>query len=153
MFQGNRFTEEALSHPTSARIPISLAQRYGASFESAFRRYTERHVLSCGLIVYDKLTRDIEEADAQDSDYKIHYIITSPSFKRSYFSALEIKGGSVKGAELLKNQLWSFNDVTPSEFIVGRGPNEKPWHFESEIFSNGYKMFQFILPPKGTLQI
>jgi Zn-dependent peptidase ImmA (M78 family) len=149
LFQGNRFTEEALSLPTSARVPVQLAQKFGASFESAFRRYAERHMLPCALIVYDKLPRDLEDADPEDADYKIHYIIGSGPFKRNYFSGLEIKGGSVKGTELLKRTVgWNFNNIEESELVVGRGPNEQPWHFDTEIFSNGYKIFQFVLPPK-----
>jgi hypothetical protein len=27
------------------------------------------------------------------------------------------------------------------------------WHFETEIFSNDYKIFQFVPPPKAALKI
>lgn len=154
LFQGSRFTEEALSAPTSVRTPIDLAPRYGASFESAFRRYTERHVIPCALIVFDKVARELDDGEPEDAEYKIHYTITSPSFRKNYFSALQVKDGStVKGTELLKKKVWwAPQDVIEAEFSVARGGNEKPWHFHSEIFTNSYKVFQFVLPPKESLK-
>jgi Zn-dependent peptidase ImmA (M78 family) len=154
MFQGNRFTEESLSLPTSIRAPIQLSTNYDASLESAIRRYAERHVLPCAVIVYDKIPKEFDEGDAEESEYKIHYTISSLPFRRKYFAGLEIKGGSVKGSELLRRgHGWRFNDITEAELIVGRGEGEKPWHFETEVFSNSYKIFQFLLPPKETLQL
>lgn len=153
VFQGNRFTEESLSLSTSVRAPIMLANNYDASLESAIRRYTERHVLPCAVIVYDKIPKEFDEADPDDAEYKIHYTITSVPFRRSYFSGLEIKGGTVKGTELLRRSTgWRFNDIAEAELTVGRG-NEEPWRFETEIFSNSYKIFQFLLPPKEALQL
>jgi Zn-dependent peptidase ImmA (M78 family) len=148
LFQGSRFTEEALSSTTSARVAIDLAPRYGASFESAIRRYVEKHVLPCAVVVYDKVKRESEEADIEDADYKIHYTITSPTFRKKYFSAIEIKGGTVSGNELSqKGKWWGVDDIAEQELIVGRG-EKSPWHFQTELFSNGYKVFQFVLPPK-----
>src|ERR1700733_1370893 len=38
LFQGYRFTDEALSFPSSVRTVTELAPKYGASYESAMRR-------------------------------------------------------------------------------------------------------------------
>jgi Zn-dependent peptidase ImmA (M78 family) len=106
LFQGNRFTEEALSSPTSVRTVTDLAPRYGASYESAMRRYTERHVLPCAVVVLDKAQKvhhDSEESEFDESEYNIHYTITSPAFRKKYFSELEIRGGG-----LLCRQIASF---------------------------------------------
>jgi len=147
LFQGNRFTEEALSSPTSVRTVTDLAPKYGASYESAMRRYTERHVLPCAVIVLEKAHHDSEEPEFDESEFKIHYTITSPPFRKKYFSALEIKGGTIKASELCgKARRWGVNDVVEHKMTVS------DWHFETEIFSNGYKIFQFILPPKATLK-
>lgn len=151
VFQGNRFTEEALSAPASVRTVTELAPKYGASYESAMRRYTERHVLPCAVVVLDKVLdkvhRDSEEPEFEDSDYKIHYTITSPSFRKKYFSALEIKGGTIKGSELCgRAKWWGVDDIVEQKLTV------RDWHFDTEVFSNGYKIFKFVLPPKTSLK-
>lgn len=148
LFQGNRFTEEALSLPSSVRTVTELAPKYGASYESAMRRYTERHVLPCAVVILDKVQRNADEFEFDDSEYKVHYTITSSSFRKRYFSALEIKGGgTIKGSELCgKARWWGVDDIVEHRMTVGE------WHFETEIFSNGYKIFQFILPPKAALK-
>lgn len=151
LFQGNRFTEEALGAPTSVRTVTDLAPRYGASYESALRRYTERHALPCAVIVFNKIQKETDEQEFEDTEYKIHYTITSPSFRKKYFSALEIKGGTIKGTELCHKGKWrGVDDVVEQELVVGHD-DKKPWRFESELFSNGYKVFQFVLPPKRSV--
>ena len=149
LFQGNRFTEEALSLPTSVRTVTELAPRYGASYESAIRRYTERHVLPCAVVVLDKVRRDADESEFEDSEYKIHYTITSSPFRKKYFSALEIPGGgTINGSELCGKTRWrGVDDVVEHRMTVGDS------HFDTEIFSNGYKIFQFVLPRKTALKI
>jgi Zn-dependent peptidase ImmA (M78 family) len=147
LFQGNRFTEEALSSPTSVRTVTDLAPKFGASYESAMRRYVERHVLPCAVVVLDKVHHDSEEQEFDESEYKIHYTITSPSFRKKYFSALQIKGGTIKGSELCgKSRWWGVDDIVEHKITVG------DWHFKTEIFSNGYKIFQFVLPHKAALK-
>jgi Zn-dependent peptidase ImmA (M78 family) len=142
LFQGNRFTDEALNAPTSVSTVTELAPKYGASYEAAIRRYTERHVLSCAVIVFDKSRKDVDEAEFDDSEYKIHYTVTSPSFRKKYFSAVEIRGGTIKGRELCQKSHWrGVDDVYEQPLVVGES------HFDTEIFSNGYKIFQFVLPP------
>jgi Zn-dependent peptidase ImmA (M78 family) len=153
LFQGNRFTEEALNAPTSVRTVIGLAPNYAASYESAMRRYTERHTLPCALIVFSKLPNDTEDAEFEDLEYKIHYTITSAPFRKQFFSAIEIKGGTVKGTDLLRrDKWWGLKDVVESELVVGR-PDNQSWHFNTEVFTNGYKIFQFVLPSKESLQV
>jgi len=143
VFQGNRFTEEAQDSPTSVATVTELAPKYGASYESAIRRYAERHVLSCAVIVFDKVHKDVEDAEFEDSEYRIHYTVTSPSFRKNYFSAVEIKGGTLKGRELCDKARWrGVDDVLEQPLTVGDS------HFDTEIFSNGYKVFQFVLPRK-----
>ena len=147
LFQGNRFTEEALSLPSSVRTVTDLAPKFGASYESAMRRYVERHALPCAVVVLDKVQQDAEEQEFDESEYKIHYTITSPSFRKKYFSALQIKGGTIKGSELCgKSRWWGVDDIVEHKMTVG------DWHFETEIFSNGYKIFQFVLPHKAALK-
>jgi Zn-dependent peptidase ImmA (M78 family) len=143
VFQGNRFTEEALDSPTSVATVTELAPKYGASYESAIRRYAERHVLPCAVIVFDKMHKNTEDAEFEDSEYRIHYTVTSPLFRKNYFSAVEIKGGTLKGHELCDKARWrGVDDVLEQSLVVGDS------QFDTEIFSNGYKVFQFVLPRK-----
>jgi Zn-dependent peptidase ImmA (M78 family) len=148
LFQGNRFTEEALSLPASVQTVTDMAPRYGASYESAMRRYTERHVLPCAVVVLDKVRRDSDELEFEDSEYKVHYTITSPLFRKRYFSALEIRdGATITGSELCGKTRWrGVDDIVEHRMTVGE------WRFDTEIFSNGYKIFQFVLPPKAALK-
>lgn len=147
LFQGNRFTEEALSSPTSVRTVIDLAPKFSASYESAIRRYVERHVLPCAVIVYDKAGQNQhEDAEIEDTEYKIHYTVTSPAFRQQFFSGLEIKSGTIRASELGQKQGWWGNQITQQALTVGRDKGSA-WHFETEIFNNGYKIFQFVSPP------
>lgn len=153
VFQGNRFTDEALSAPTSFRTVLEVAPRYGASYESAIRRYTERHALPCAVIVYDKADRHVEDPEFDDTEYKVHYMITSRLFRQHYFSGIEVGGGTLKGSELGQTGGWlKSSGIVEQEMSVERGKGGEPWRFETEIFTNGYKVFQFLLPPKDAVR-
>jgi hypothetical protein len=58
LFQGRHFTERTLSFDISLKPVTDIAPEYGASYEAAFRRYTEEHVVPCALIVYDKVAKN-----------------------------------------------------------------------------------------------
>jgi hypothetical protein len=65
----------------------------------------------------------------EDDDYRIHYTITSPAFRRLYFSAV-----------------YSVGRVVERELSVLNEGKEK-WAFETDVFSNGYKIFLFLRRP------
>jgi Zn-dependent peptidase ImmA (M78 family) len=145
LFQGNRFTEEALSAPTSARTVFELAPRYGASYESALRRYTERHVLPCALIVFDRVKQASDE-EIEEPEYHVQYTIASKPFRAAYFSGVETEG-STKRSELIESStVWGIDQITERELEVESSEKGK-WTFETEVFSNGYKIFQLIVRP------
>jgi len=144
LFQGSRFSEEALGSEISLETAIDLAPKYGASYEAAFRRYTERHVVPCALIVYDKLGRN-DESFVEDDQYQIQYTITSGTFRRLYFSG-QLTSDVCKASEIFKSSdFWKVGQLVVSHVVV-EGPSDK-WRFETEIFSNGYKIFQFLKRP------
>jgi Zn-dependent peptidase ImmA (M78 family) len=150
LFQGNRFTEEALGHPLSVRTAVDLAPKYDASFESALWRYTERHALPCALIVFDKANASSAEGmDDYEPEYKLQYTITSAPFRKEFFSGLQANEGTTPQSELLPVGHWGIKHVVEREIVVNGG--EKQWTFDTEVVSNGYKVFQFILPPKESL--
>jgi hypothetical protein len=52
-----------------------------------------------------------------------------------------------KGSELSGGaKLWGVDAVVKQKLTV------RDWHFDTEVFSNGYKIFKFVLPPKTSLK-
>jgi hypothetical protein len=146
LFQGKLFTEQCLSLDTSLKPIIGLAPRYGASYEAAFRRYAESHVLPCALIVYDKVARS-EESYVEDDGYRIQYTITSAPFRRLYFAGVQMSDESCEAAEVFgSNEFWTAGTVFEKELVIQSEGKDK-WRFETEVFSNGYKIFQFLKRP------
>jgi hypothetical protein len=140
LFQGNRFTDEALSLPVCLKTVLDLSPQFGASYEASLRRYTERHVTPCALIVYDKVARN-DESFVEDDEYRIQYTITSQPFKRLYFSG-QLTCDPCKASEIFKtDQRTKTGEIVQTEVIVEA--SEK-WRFTCEVFSNGYKIFQFL---------
>jgi Zn-dependent peptidase ImmA (M78 family) len=146
LFQGKHFTERTLSSDISLKAVIDIAPEYGASYEAAFRRYTEEHVVPCALIVYDKVAKN-EDGYVEDDDYRVHYTITSRPFRKLYFSGLRMTDETCKAAEIYGSEvLWSVGRMVEKELSVQCNEKDR-WHFETEIFSNGYKIFQFLRQP------
>ena len=144
LFQGNRFTEETLDLPLAFQTALDLAPRFGASFESSIRRYVERHVLPCAAIVYEK-AQSISGEDAEDEKYRIHYTVTSSPFKRKYFSGVQTDPELTRGSEIFQGHGASrIGKVVETELSVNK-PDGSSWAFKSELFTNGYKIFQFVL--------
>jgi Zn-dependent peptidase ImmA (M78 family) len=142
VFQGNRFTEESLDLPLSCKTAIELAPRYDASFESAIRRYVERHAQPCAAIVYEK-AQTIPGEDMEDEKYRIHYTVTSLPFSRKYFSGVQTDPEFVRGSEILNGAL-QIGSVVPTELSLKKQDGDS-WIFRSELFTNGYKIFQFVI--------
>ena len=147
LFQGNRFTEESLALPLSCRTVHELSPKYGASYESGIRRYVERHVLPCAVIVYDRVSRDPEESDPEDARYQIQYTIASPSFRKRYFTSVESKEPFSRDSDIFKvHAARDVGNVAETELVVER-TDRGNWHFETELFTNGYNIFQFVVRP------
>jgi len=146
LFQGNLFAEHALSLPTSLTSVLGLAPKFGASYEAGLRRYTELHVEPCALIVYERMPKS-EDGYLEEDDYRVQYTITSPSFRRAYFSAVQLNGGKIKVSEIVGSQsVWSLSSVVERELTM-EGEGHPAWRFETEIFTNSYKLFQFLRRP------
>lgn len=148
LFQGNRFSEEALSMNTSVRSVLDLAPRFGASYEAGLRRYTERHILPIALIVYEKANPK-EESYVEDDKYRIHYTITSAAFRKMYFSSLSLSDETCSATEIYEPHVFlGLGQVVEKEIKIER-EGQTPWRFETEVFSNGYKLFQLLVRPVG----
>jgi Zn-dependent peptidase ImmA (M78 family) len=140
LFQGLRFTREAIDQPLSLQTVLQLAPRYGASYEAAGRRLTEKHVLPCALVVYDKIAKT-NEVDFEEDLYRLQYTVTSEPFRKQFFRNLEAEPNRFIASELYKPKYWG--QITERELIVGAEGRSRGT-FETEVFSNGYKIFQFI---------
>jgi Zn-dependent peptidase ImmA (M78 family) len=140
LFQGQRFSREAQDRPLSIQTVLALAPQFGASYEAALRRFVEGHVVPCAVIVYDKLIRTSDD-DPEDDLYKLQYTITSDTFRRRFFARLTATPNRFTRSELYKPKLWG--QVVQDELVLdGEGRERK--RFETELFSNGYKIFQLI---------
>lgn len=145
LFQGNRFSEQAVGLDTSLATIIDIAPLYGASFEAAFRRYAESHVVPCALIVYDKVAGS-DESFVEDDDFRIHYMVSSASFRKLYFSGVSMSDETCKASEIFHQNFHRVGQIVGTELSVGSAEKEK-FRFETEVFDNGYKIFQFLKRP------
>ncbi len=146
LFQGRLFAEEALSLKTSLRSIIGLAPKYGASFEAAFRRYTESHVVPCALVVYEKVHAS-DESYVEDEEFRVRYTVASPPFAKLYFSAVGMAEDTCKASELFQpKEFWRVGEIVENELVVDSNEKGK-FRFETEVFSNGYNIFQFLRRP------
>jgi len=140
LFQGTRFASEAIQCPLSWQTVMQLAPNYGASYEAAGRRFTETHVLPCALLVYDKFTKT-NDVDFEEDVYRLQYTITSDPFRKNFFRNLQATPNRFPTSELYKPKYWG--ETTEGKLIVNADDGSKS-QFETEVFSNGYKIFQFV---------
>jgi Zn-dependent peptidase ImmA (M78 family) len=144
IFHGNQFTEESLDLPLSCQTALTLAPRYDASFESAIRRYVERHALPCAAVVFER-AQTISGEDLEDAKYRVHYTVASSPFKRKYFSGVQTDPELTRGSEILQVPGASqIGNVVATELSMKKGDGGT-WTFKSELFTNGYKIFQFLI--------
>jgi hypothetical protein len=141
LFQGHRFTDEALDLPIAIQSILDLAPRYAASYEAALRRLVERHVLPCAVIVYDKVAKTTE-TDFEDDRFRIQYTITSEPFRKRFFSGVKTKEESFPGMELYDPKRWG--DIVKEDLTVDSSDGGA-WRFDTELFSNRYKVFQLVV--------
>ena len=146
MFQGSRFTEESLDLPLSCQTVLQLAPQFDASYESAMRRYVERHVLPCAVIVYEKSPGALSD-DVDEAKYHVQYTITSGPFRRQFFAGVKTSVELTSGSDIFQvHGSWNIGNVVQTELLVEREA-APPWRFQTELFTNGYKIFQFIIRP------
>ncbi len=131
---------------TSVHSVLDLAPKFGASFEAGLRRYTEKHILPLALVVYDKVSQPAETY-IDDDQYRIHYTITSPAFRKLFFSSLSLSEETCSATDIYEPHLYLRpGQVVEKEMKIDR-EGQMPWRFDTEVFSNGYKLFQLILRP------
>ncbi|MBM4278873.1 MAG: ImmA/IrrE family metallo-endopeptidase [Deltaproteobacteria bacterium] len=149
IFQIDHFAIEANSFPLGCNVVTDLAIKYGTSFEATARRYVEQHSQPCALVVYDKVEKHVEGLEFDElPGFRVQYTITSKSFSENFFTKVleeEIVPGKSSVYEAYRKL-----DVTQtvenkmSITIVGKGESI----FDSQLFTNGYKVFRLIYPEK-----
>jgi len=98
------------------------------------------------LVVYDKVAHPAESY-VEDDQYRIHYTITSPAFRKLYFSNLTLSDETCSAAEIYEPHIFLRpGQVIEKELKIER-EGQSPWRFNTEVFSNGYKLFQLLLRP------
>jgi hypothetical protein len=149
IFQLDLFAFEANSFPLGCNVITDLAVKYSTSFEAAARRYVEEHSQPCALVVYDKVDKHVEGLEFDEfPGFKVQYTITSKSFSEKFFTkVLEEK---IVPEESSVYEAYKKLDVTQtvenkiSITVVGKGE----FIFDSQLFTNGYKVFRLIYPEK-----
>lgn len=88
MFGADRFTQEAADYQLSLASAKNLADKYEASYHSAFRRYVETHQLPCALIIYKIERSETEFLTDKELSLEYQYVIKSKAFISGYDSIL-----------------------------------------------------------------
>jgi hypothetical protein len=149
IFQLDHFAVEANSFPLGCNVITDLAVKYGTSFEATARRYVEGHSQPCALVVYDKVEKHFEGLEFDEfPGFRVQYTIASKPFSERFFTKV-LKEEIVPG-ESSVYEAYRKLDVTQtvenkmSITIVGKGE----FVFDSQLFTNGYKVFRLIYPEK-----
>ncbi len=134
IYQKNTFTEEANQYLIEAKSIFTLKDKYGVSYESASRRFVERHILPCALVAYGR---------SQDDEWDVMYTITSPIFKERFFSKVIRDDKNPRIQEII-NSMGIEHTIsdTVSIDIMGEGKRK----FDAEYFYNQCRGFALIKP-------
>jgi hypothetical protein len=140
-FLGQRFRDEALSMPFNLSTPWRLADRYGASYESAFRHYVEGQPRSCCLLV-SRPTRTVNGLYLSGRElYEIHYYVNSSTFHGSIRPKQQFSSSEL-------DQL--VNSGVADYFLDHEVPVKSPSGlykvYHAQSFTNTYKVFTLLSP-------
>jgi len=134
IYQKNTFTEEANQYSIEAKSIFTLKDKYGVSYESASRRFVERHILPCALVAYGK---------SSDAEWDVVYTITSPIFKERFFGKVIRDDDNPRIQEIINSvDIRRTISDTISIDIMGEGKRK----FDAEYFYNQYRIFALIKP-------
>jgi hypothetical protein len=147
IFQGEVFTQDLEPYPLECKSIVTLAERYGASLEATARRYVERHHRACALIVYDKMPGDLRDQEVDDfPGFKVQYTITSSTFRERYFTHI-VQGEAIpaKSTVYQAYKLLNPHQTSKSKIRI-RIVGKDEILFDSELFTNSYKVFRLLWP-------
>ena len=145
LFLGERFDLEASSRVIDASTMKTLAEQFGASFESTARRMVERSYRACMLVSFqNKTPLGVDPAAAPN--WQIRYCVPSPAFENRYFEKLS--QGTVP------SEVWALlsppsrnvdeSETVPLTISCGHPPTRTS--FSAEYFYNRHNVFCFLVP-------
>lgn len=165
-FQGDLFGQMAADYPLSLNSAIELSDKFKSSLESTFIRYVESNHKPCSLIAL--VRKDTPSSDGQDAPLlKTSYGAVSPTFdlpirihanvdipyddafSRIYqdvFTTAEPPPENIESDEEEKPgfiKIPNFDKiiVSPIQRELPLIIDETEYIFNSEVFTNGYKIF------------
>lgn len=95
LFQGEVFSDEAHGQSFSIKVPMKLADKFGASRYSAFRRYVTTSPHACCVVILETPTTDLNGARSAE----VRRVVMSKSFEKLY--AGEVLCSKVTGSHPL----------------------------------------------------
>jgi len=142
IFQNDRFTRDAADDRLSMRAPLTLRDRYRASFEATIRRYVEKNPRPCALVVY----RPAKSGDVEPP-LEVQYTVRSASWRHfAYIIPRQLSSPDSPEHRLFHHKS-NGNEIVETEFVAG-GDAQAAQVFPSELFSNTYRVFQLVRPPE-----
>lgn len=145
LFQGDRFTLEANSHPIAATTVKTLGKKYLASFEATARRLVERNLRPCMLIVFGKessrATIDIDSPPV----WSKKYAVASVPFRTALFTDVQ---SAVVPVEIAAELTKSGRDIAEGYActVSVKTPSGERTPLQAEFFCNQYSIFCFLTP-------
>jgi hypothetical protein len=146
LFMGDRFVTEANSVSLSAQTVKELADKYEASFEATARRLVEKRIRPCMLVVFKKGTNRLSAGSASNSEWQVHYCVSSASFSSRYFTE-QLSGSPPENIiSVITMVRKDIADSVKDELCVLL-PNGRSYSFAAEYFYNQYNIFCFLSEP------
>lgn len=138
IFQGENFTDESLDHRFGMKTVMTLADRYGVSYESATRRFVERHPDPCAVVVCEPPKNSAKQAGRP---FELKYAISSGAFP------VRFKRGSVLPADhFISQYCQTTHDQPVREKIILEGATSTTLKCRAHIFYNGYRALILLKP-------
>lgn len=117
------------------------ADRYMASYEATARRWVERTIKECALIVFNPVLK----TSLASADLEIFYTITSKSFREKYFYSLT-PGQKLSHDSLAYKVFNHLEEAEQPEERLAVSIGDTPQQFRMRLFSNSYRMFGLLTP-------
>lgn len=146
LFQVERFDRMIEEMPFGWTSILKLAKRFDASFEATARRYVERQVHHCALIIF-KPVAAFGPLERHRPSLSLEYTITSPGFEDLYFSSLRSDQTIDAGNPAFDLFYTSYGDETLDVTLnVHNASTGEMNSFDASFFSNRYKLMALLRP-------
>ena len=140
LFQVDRFDQEARDLPVAIKSAMALAKRYGSSVHASLRRYVERNINACSVLVLVKTPVVL----ADGSGLPVKSVFQSPAFERRFGRVLWPESirvdhpfiePAMNGCRFKESGEYALTDL-----------NGEQVDCNFHLFDNSYNIFVFIYP-------